>query len=171
MEKKQSINGIMVSVIILATGFGLMAGCGDKKSESENSSMPEQNMMNEAPTFTAMLGGDNEVPPVTSNATGMVTVTLNGDSVEVSGQFSGLSGTYSASHIHMAAEGENGGAIQPLDPDINSDSISGAFNGSYTLTAPHISALKAGNFYINVHSSEHPSGEIRGQLTASGSEM
>lgn len=174
MKKQQGIRQITVPVIMVVIGLGLMAGCSDKKSEkveSENMAMSEQNKMDGQQVFTANLSGDSQVPAVTTDASGMVTVTLKADSIHVEGQFSGLSGNYAASHIHKGAKGENGGPVQPLSPTVNSDNTSGSWKASYKLTDSQISALKADSLYINVHSSEHPSGEIRGQLTASDSEM
>ena len=36
--------------------------------------------------------------------------------------------------------------------------------GSVTLTTAQATMLMAGDFYINVHSKDHPAGEIRGQV-------
>lgn len=52
------------------------------------------------------LSGDNEVPAVTTTATGEISVAVDSNKVTVTGSFSGLSGKYTASHIHGEASDE-----------------------------------------------------------------
>lgn len=177
MKNQRSTSHLIFSVLILILGFGLIAGCSKESSESETDEnteamtseeqpMEQQQGMEEAQTFQASLSGSSEVPSVTSDASGMVTVTLQGDEIQIKGSFSGLSSKYVASHIHKGAEGENGSPIQPLEPSIGSDSLSGSWDASYQLSESDIAALKADSLYINVHSMNHKSGEIRGQLSS-----
>ena len=59
------------------------------------------------------LGGDQEVPPVTTSATGSGTITINDDkSVSGSVTTSGVDGV--AAHIHNGAPGKNGPVIVPM---------------------------------------------------------
>ncbi len=180
MEKQQSKSSVVTVLVILMVGLGLIAGCSNKKSEtaessdtatSEQQAMEKQQTMAGTQTFNTSLADSNEVPAVTSDASGMATVTLQGDSIHIKGKFSGLSGKYVGSHIHKGAEGENGSPILTLEPTLGSDSLSGSWDASYALNASQISALKADSLYINVHSTEHKPGEIRGQLTSSSSGM
>lgn len=180
MKKQWSIKNLVTPIFMFMIGFGLIAGCGDRDSEtvesddtamSEQQTVEGQQTMDEVQSFEATLDGSNEVPAVTTDATGSVTVTLEGNSIHVKGQFSGLSSEYIASHIHKAARGENGGPIQSLEPTLGSDKLSGSWDATYQLDESQISALKADSLYINVHSAEHKPGEIRGQLTSSNSGM
>lgn len=117
--------------------------------------------------FEANLAGYNEVDPVDTDASGSVSATLNEDQLVLTGSFSGLSSAYTASHIHLASAGENGGVEIPLDPTVDADELGGTFtaaNNTFTLADEQIAALQAGDLYVNVHSSDHPGGEIRGQL-------
>ena len=106
------------------------------------------------------LAGDQEVPPVTTQATGTGTVTI-GDDGAVKGVVttSGIAGT--AAHIHQAAAGKNGPVIVPM---VKSGDNGWTFPPGAKLTPDQMNALKAGDLYVNVHSAANPGGEIRGQL-------
>lgn len=117
--------------------------------------------------FQANLAGYNEVDPVESDGTGSVSATLIGDELVLSGSFSDLTSAYSASHIHLAPAGENGGVEIPLSPTVDADDLGGSFetaNNTFTLDDEQIAALRAGDLYVNVHTANNPGGELRGQL-------
>ena len=80
----------------------------------------------------------------------------------ISGNFSGLTGTTTAAHIHSAPAGSNGGVVFGLT--FSSGVTSGTFSGSGTLTAAQEATLLADGFYVNIHTSAFGGGEIRGQL-------
>jgi hypothetical protein len=74
--------------------------------------------------------------------------------------FSKLSGPATAAHFHgPAAAGANAGVVLPLQAPIVSP-----VHGTATLTDAQIAELKAGMWYINVHTAANPAGEIRGQV-------
>lgn len=106
------------------------------------------------------LSGDQEVPAVTSNAkaTGKITIA---DDKSVSGSIktTGIAGM--AAHIHEAAPGKNGPPIITLEKKGDSE---WAVPAGAKLTDAQYESFKAGNLYVNVHSAEHKSGEIRTQL-------
>jgi len=105
------------------------------------------------------LSGGQEVPPVTTSATGAATVTVNDDmTVSVSVTTNGIAAT--AAHIHMAPAGQNGPVIVPFTK--TGDTWSAAPGAK--LTEAQYAAFKAGNTYVNVHSAANPGGEIRGQI-------
>jgi len=109
---------------------------------------------------TVALTGANEVPPVTTTATGSATVLIDADrSVRVTVTVAGMTPT--ASHIHEGAAGANGPVIVPFTKtgDLTFASADGA-----KLTDAQYAAYKAGNLYINVHSAKNPGGEVRGQI-------
>ena len=159
---------MLVPVFLLMTGFGLIVGCGSGNGEQQRAQDQESTATQ---TFEATLSGSHEVPPVTTDATGSITVTLEGDSIHVQGKFSGLGSEYVGSHIHKGGMKENGGVIQPLDPTVGGDKLSGTFDESHHFTESQISALRAGSLYVNIHSAEVKSGEIRGQITPPGEDM
>ena len=107
-----------------------------------------------------MLSGGQEVPPVDSKGTGAGTITVGQDkSVSGSVKTTGVNGTMA--HIHNGAAGKNGPVIVPLTKD--SDGTWAVPPGA-KLTDAQYAAFKAGDLYVNVHSAQHQSGEIRGQL-------
>ena len=74
--------------------------------------------------------------------------------------FSGLSGSETAAHIHGPAPvGVNAGVQVPL-------STGSPKVGSAALSPAQIADLKAGLYYVNIHSNLFPGGEIRGQILA-----
>lgn len=111
--------------------------------------------------LTAVLSGASEVPPNASTATGSASVWLNPGQSRVcyAVTVEGLTGTLSGAHIHIGAAGVNGPVKVPLAiPDLA---------GCADVDPELIKAIRQnpGNYYINVHTSAFPGGEIRGQLT------
>ena len=136
--RRQGLAGISVSVAMMVVVAGA-ASAADVK---------------------VMLSGSQEVPAVTTNASGNGTIDVGADKT-VSGSVttSGIAGT--AAHIHMAAAGQNGPVIVPL---VKSGDNGWAVAPGAKLTDAQYDAFKAGNLYFNVHSEAHKGGEIRGQI-------
>lgn len=110
--------------------------------------------------FTATLNGAQETPPNSSTATGRATLLLSPDEKtgRVSVTFNSLSSTQTDAHIHgPAAPGVSAPPIFPLPLGQISDF-------QIMLTPSQVQDLKNGLFYANVHSSNFPAGEIRGQF-------
>ena len=105
------------------------------------------------------LTGANEVPPVTTSATGEGVIMIADDGA-VSGSVAtkGVQGT--AAHIHVGAPGKNGPVAVPFTKD--GDTFKAPAGAK--LNADQMKAFKAGELYFNVHSAANPDGEIRGQL-------
>lgn len=111
-------------------------------------------------TFVATLSGAQETPPnavtFTGNATAAVDMAKT-MTVEVSA--SGIAGT--VAHVHQGATGVAGPIVFPLT---ETPPGSGEWSTVVTLTDAQLNTLRAGNFYVNVHTKEFPNGAIRGQL-------
>jgi len=106
------------------------------------------------------LSGASEVPPVTSAAKGSGQIMVGADhSVSGSVTVSGFAPT--AAHIHEAAAGKNGPVAVVLS---KSGDNAFAVPPGTKLTDAQYASYEAGNLYVNVHSAEHPGGEIRVQL-------
>ena len=106
------------------------------------------------------LSGAEEVPAVTTSATGTGTIKVNDDK-SVSGGVTtkGIEGT--AAHIHVGAPGKNGPPVITLEQ--KSPGVWAVPAGS-KLTDEQYANFKAGELYVNVHSAAHKPGEIRAQL-------
>jgi CHRD domain len=113
-----------------------------------------------AADIAVKLTGDQEVPAVTSAATGVGAIVIKKDQT-VSGSIktSGIDGTMA--HIHLAEPGKNGPPIITLNK--TAENTWSVPEGS-KLTDEQYKSFKDGNLYVNVHSAEHKGGEIRTQL-------
>jgi hypothetical protein len=126
--------------------------------------------------------GAEEVPANTSRAQGQVRFTLGADGETLHYRLivANIENVTQA-HIHRAAAGANGGIVVWLYPSgPPSQLIPGRTQGVLaegTLTNASVigtlagtgldgllAEIRAGNAYVNVHTSQFPPGEIRGQL-------
>jgi CHRD domain len=132
--------------------------------------------------FEAALSGKQQAPPIDTPAHGAATFTLSE---------SGKSLTYrlwvadidnvSMAHIHIGPQGQEGPVAVWLYPSKPPAVVKeGKFTGVLargTITAAQligplkgktiadlVDDIKAGNAYVNVHTTAHPAGEIRGQI-------
>jgi hypothetical protein len=117
-------------------------------------------------TFTATLTGAQQVPPVASSGTGTGSVVLNAAQTQITVNltFAGLTTPANVAHIHgPGAPGVNAPILFPFSgvPAAPSGSIP---QQSFAITAAQVADLQAGLYYMNVHSTMFPNGEIRGQL-------
>lgn len=122
------------------------------------------------------LSGDNEVPPTDSDANGEVAATLTENMLQITGTFEDLESSLhdvsgSPAHVHKALAGENGPIIFNLVVAPSDDNMSGTLSLSANLTQEQIDDFRNGRYYVNVHSEDFPSGEIRGQLGVNLSEI
>ena len=141
-----------------------IAACGDDDDDTTN---PVTN-------FEADLTGAQETPAVTTSATGSATVTIEGDQIVYHVETTGLENVL-VSHIHVAPPGEAGPVRLNLcnTPDTQPcqtgdgvlvDGSNGVTQGGISFDSL-VSAIRAGNAYVNVHTEQNQNGEIRGQLT------
>jgi hypothetical protein len=149
-----------------------------------------------AERIKASLIGDQEVPAVSTVASGEFSATISPDdeSIDYELTYSGLQGIVTQSHIHVAQLSVNGGiviwlcgtATNPGPAGTQTCPPSGTITGTITaanVVAPAtmfdsqqlaagdlaavIAAIRAGVAYANVHTDLSPGGEIRGQIQAS----
>jgi hypothetical protein len=117
------------------------------------------------------LDGAQEVPAVTTAATGSgwVVISADGSTITYYVEYSGLSGAAAAAHIHLGEAGANGGVMLPLTASASPmlgtlTSADLTPTGSVTDFAGAIAAIEAGSTYVNIHTAANPGGEIRGQI-------
>lgn len=124
----------------------------------------------------ASLSGQEEVPPVDTQATGMAEFTPvmpTNETVDFNVNATDIEGV-TAGHIHQGATGENGEVVVTLfsfdtpqnmvseNGTITADMLAGPMEGM--TVADLITAMKDGNTYVNIHTEQNPNGEIRGQI-------
>jgi hypothetical protein len=144
-------------------------------------------------TYFANLSGANEVPATGSTATGTASIRVDNvlNTILFNVVFSGLSSTDTAAHIHCCQPlGTNAGVatVMPSFPGFPLGVTSGSFiNQLFSLTdvafynpafvtanggtaasaeAALLAGMAAGQTYFNIHTTNFPGGEIRGQLAA-----
>jgi hypothetical protein len=106
------------------------------------------------------LAGDQEVPPVSTMASGSGVLTINKD-MSVSGGISTTGIVATVAHIHIGKVGANG----PVAVGLTRNGDNGwTVPPGAKLTEEQYQAYLAGDLYVNVHSAEHKGGEIRAQL-------
>jgi hypothetical protein len=139
--------------------------------------------------FVAPMSGAEENPPVDTNATGVATFKLSSDETELSFRLiaANIENTIMA-HIHCGPAGVNGSIALWLYPDAPPPAlIPGRFQGvlaTGTATSADIvpvadsaacpggvadlddllEKMRTGGAYVNVHTTQFPGGEIRGQI-------
>ncbi len=124
--------------------------------------------------FEGILSGDQEIPPVVTNASGTADVEPEEDGTELRVRltFSGLSSPIAAMHIHQGAAGVNGPIIfnipgpfvSPLEREISAASVQLRPEVGVNSFADAINAMIRGETYVNIHTAQNPGGEIRAQL-------
>lgn len=131
------------------------------------------------PDFTAQLDGASEVPPVATQATGVAAFDLQGSGQNRSILYRlgarNIDHVFAA-HIHVGCVGENGPIVVTLFSGGPTGPVRGNFaSGEITssdlegpLAGRNLGALirrmNDGCTYVNVHTTEFPGGEIRGQI-------
>lgn len=142
-------NQTLIAAVAWSGALAFIAGCA-----------PMAPMSGTMSTQTYALSGSFEVPPVTTTATGSATVTVNPDrTVKATVTVNSMAAT--ASHIHEGAPGANGPVIVPFTKTGDNTFAAPA---DAKLTESQYASYKAGNLYVNVHSSKNPGGEVRAQL-------
>ena len=119
-------------------------------------------------TISGNASGSQVNPTTTSTATGTMTGSYNARTnvLQYNVSWSNLSTTAGLVQVYgPASVGVNGSLLFPLT--ITTPGVNGSASGNITLTATQEAALVANSIYYTVSSTTYPSGEIRGQITAS----
>ncbi len=166
----------MRRLIVLTTALALalgLAGATVANGDSNRNS------------FRTKLTGFQEVPAISSSASGRLTLRVNDTATQISYTltFSALQGgAAAAAHIHLGQPGVSGGVLaflcggggKPACPAAGG-TVSGTIVAGDILPLPSqgiaagdlaavLRAMRRGVTYANVHSAIFPTGEIRGQI-------
>lgn len=117
-------------------------------------------------------------PPTTSTASGGISVELMpSGAMVVTGSWQGLSSPLAlnlanGNHFHVGLTGTNGQRIFELQPtlsDNNTSAIYTADKNTYMPTPEFLAMMKGRGVYMDVHSLNLPTGELRGQVLSAAS--
>lgn len=132
--------------------------------------------------FRAHLSGQEEVPPADTRAQGQAIFKLSADGMSLQYRLNVANiENVTQAHIHLGAQGVNGPVIVWLFPSAPPAMlIPGRFQGvlaAGVITEANlvgqlagqtlddlIELMLAGETYVNVHTSQFPPGEVRGQI-------
>lgn len=121
-------------------------------------------------TFSIPINGANEVPPAVTPANGLAVFNLSLDRTTVRywAVAEDLSGVVTGAHLHYGNDLEAGGVAYVLDVESTGHSVKGSFDVNADIVsgtpAGFLDSLFQGNIYINMHTSDFPAGEVRGNL-------
>jgi len=125
--------------------------------------------------YVTTLSGANENPARSSGGNGSAQVIIDGDQVHYALEIDDITNVFAA-HIHTGAATANGPvrvtffntaqstALSVTDKHVLADGTFTASNVSGISYADLLAAIRAGTTYVNVHTTQFPGGEIRGQL-------
>jgi hypothetical protein len=115
-------------------------------------------------SFTVHMTGAQQVPPVQTHGTGTARLTYDPASRVVTWRitFTHLSSAVTMAHFHHAPAGRNGPVVLWLTR--RGGAITSPITGRATLSRTVAKELLAGDLYINLHTKDHPAGELRGQI-------
>jgi hypothetical protein len=173
--RKTAVYAALVTVFLLALGVGSFAIAGGNQSAGDTSKK----------FFKAdELTGYQETPGVSSNGFGEFEATVNDETqtITYTETYGGLDAPAVQSHIHFGNRFDaggvsaflcGGGTKPPCPPtggtitgvitaaDVIGPAVQGIEPGSI---AELIRAMRAGETYVNVHTTKFPGGEIRAQV-------
>lgn len=163
-------------ILAIAAMAPLVAACDDDEGPS-----------GDATQFSAVLTGDEEVPPVATPASGTATLEVEGDAINYTiDNVTDLENPIVA-HIHIGEVGANGpvrlnlcgtGAPVPACAVGEEVLVTGTNGTTLDITFDELlEAMRSGGAYVNVHTDDGEgdqntgpgdmaSGEIRGQIVA-----
>lgn len=131
-----------------------------------------------SPTFGAWLTGVNQVPPVETDAFGFAVfrVAQDGSTIDYWLVVADVEDV-TESHVHKGPPDFNGNAVayllRPVEEPVSQTGLlaSGTVTDEdviwpLTEVPGMVEQMRAENVYVNVHTTEHPAGEIRGQIRA-----
>ncbi len=134
-----------------------------------------------AENVRARLHGYNEVPAVSSTGAGEFTARVDDDAIEYELSYADLEAAALAAHIHLGQKDVTGGVAAFLCGGGGKPACPAAGTVTGTIVAADVigptgqgiaagelaelvAAIRAGQTYVNVHTTKHPGGEIRGQV-------
>ena len=119
----------------------------------------------QAETFRARLSPMPTTPQTVTTITGEgeVILTLDGNTLTVSGNFTGMNSVATMAHVHNGPPAQPGPVVHQLEV---TQMPAGEISAVLELTDAQVTALRNNELYIQVHSETNPPGELRGWIFA-----
>jgi len=119
----------------------------------------------QAETFRARLSPMPTTPQTVATITGEgeVILTLNGNTLTITGEFAGMNSAATMAHVHNGPPAQPGPVVHQLEV---SKMTGGEISAVLELTDEQVTALHNNELYIQVHSETNPPGELRGWVFA-----
>lgn len=128
--------------------------------------------------FFAKLRGSEEVPPVSTDAQGLVQFVVSSNEKKMGYRLTVNNlDNFTEAHLHLGKKGMNGPVVVflfgPTNPGISvtegvvqgvitADNLVGPLEGRSLSTL--VELMREGKTYVNAHTTQNPDGEIRGQI-------
>ena len=114
-------------------------------------------------TVAATEAQEVPAPPLPSGGTasGLVTVDTNTNTITYNITCSSLNGTINNAHFHGPAAP---GVAAGVKISITADVVGNTIVGSKTFLEADQASILAGLFYLNVHTTQNPAGQVRDQI-------
>jgi hypothetical protein len=153
---RRFLRAMLASILFVAAAP--LAASADHRSEFEAELDPGQEV---------------QTPAVVSDGDGDAEFTLRRDKVRFELEWEDLTSSALMAHIHCAPAGSNGpvGVTLFAKTKKTDGHIKGSFTGpdagnacGWTTLSQVLGAMAGGNAYVNVHTTNFPMGEIRGQV-------
>jgi len=114
-------------------------------------------------TFRARLSPMPTTPQTVTTITGEgeVILTLDGNTLTVSGHFAGMNSAATMAHVHNGPPAQPGPVVHQLEI---TKMPAGEISAVLELTDEQVTALNNNALYIQVHSETNPPGELRGWI-------
>lgn len=173
MKLRIALTSSVALTLVVAAGLGLRASADHREI-----------------TLRATLRGLQEVPPNTSTGTATLRGSLDESAQKITFtlEYRNMSDIPTAAHIHFGQKRVNGGVVvffcggggKPACPAGTSGTVTGTLVAADVVGVPAqgiaagdfaglVYAIKTGNAYANIHNAKYPAGELRGQISTSGS--
>lgn len=116
-------------------------------------------------TFRARLSPMPTTPQTVTTITGEgeVVLTLNGNTLTVTGDFAGMNSAATMAHVHNGPPAQPGPVVHQLEV---TKMTGGEISAILELSDEQVAALHNNELYIQVHSETNPPGELRGWVFA-----
>jgi hypothetical protein len=144
---RQLLNVATAAAALVCLGFGADPSARTKKYQAYLSPMPH-----------------NEATHANFSGKGTTVATLDGDTMSLSGTFTGLASAATKAHICLSmAAGIPG---KPIFEVSVSAAVEGTVTGTFKLDKDQIEALQKGQLYIQINSEKASNGNLWGWLLA-----